>query len=106
MDCIDYPCDYLKLNYTDSNLALVEIQLQNTPKDTWDALHQETNTIDESAANSLTTSEESEYFILGSLTNTIGKELYRNSVCRHVWITFWFIYNEFSTSLFKQRISV
>ena len=43
----DFPCDYLALNYTESNLILLEIQLFNIPKDSWDSLHQELNMIPE-----------------------------------------------------------
>ena len=54
---------------------LLEIQLQNVPKDSWDSLHQELIIIPESCGitnSSISSSIESEYCTLGSSFNTLG----------------------------------
>ena len=78
MDRADFPCEYLMLNYTEGNLMLLEIQLQNIPKDSWDSMHQELSLIPEECGitnSSINSSIESEYCTLGSSFNTLGSEL-------------------------------
>ncbi|KAI6652607.1 hypothetical protein LOD99_4392 [Oopsacas minuta] len=71
-DKADFPCDYLALNHTENNLMLLEIQLQNIPKNSWDSLHQELTVIPEISNSNLNTSIDSEYCTLGSSFNTLG----------------------------------